>query len=85
MIGALITKGKDVGKNGSIFAKASLQCLHIKIAECEEGQGKAACSGISSPPYSALSRKLNSLLKMSVEMTLITLMFRMMQITAGSL
>ena len=85
--GAPITKDRDVGKNGSIFVKAFPQHLLMKLTEWEEEQGKVDYSGTNSPHYLAQSPKLNRLLKMSalLELTMITLMFKMMQITAGDL
>ena len=86
-VGAQNTKGRGVEKNGSIFARASLQCHLINLTECKEEQDKVDCSGTNSQPYSVQSHRQRGSLKMSVllGLTIISMMFRMMQMTAGVL
>ena len=82
---ALNTKGRGVEKNGSIFARASLQCHLMKLTECEGEQDKVDYSGTKSQLFSVQSHRQRGSLKMSVllGLTTISMMFRMMQMTAG--
>ena len=83
--GALNTKGRGVEKNGSIFARASLQCHLMKLTECEGEQDKVDYSGTNSQLFSVQSHRQRESLKMSVllGLTTISMMFRMMQMTVG--
>ena len=80
--GALNTKGRGVEKNGSIFARASLQC---HLTECEGEQDKVDYSGTNSQLFSVQSHRQRESLEMSVllGLTTISMMFRMMQMTVG--
>ena len=88
VLGVLITKGRGVEKNGSIFVRASPRCQFLmKQTECEEKQDKADCSGTNSPPYSAPGPKLKSSPKCPVLLgvTILARVLRMMQTVAGAL